>query len=132
MSSPRNLCSAASGPIFALLSLAAPAQAAAVPAFGLTSGRFLGALGALVSLVCLVLATRALRNVTASSGAARVRDATTPLLGGAVGAALGVWVVVNADRGLGSGQGLAGGLVSVLVGLTSIVVAAVARRRGAR
>jgi Family of unknown function (DUF6223) len=103
------------------------AEPSAVPAFTLTSGRLWGGLAALLSLTCVVLGALALRRGNAKRWRGRAA-----FLGGAFGFVLGAWVVARADQGLGSGQGLGGGVIGAVLGLASVTLGVLARRRGAR
>ncbi|MFD4635730.1 DUF6223 family protein [Lentzea sp. NPDC058436] len=51
---------------------------------------------------------------------------------GGVGAVVGLVVVLMAKGGPGTGYGIVGGYVSLVVGLVAVVLGALARRRAAR
>ncbi|MEU7474872.1 DUF6223 family protein [Lentzea sp. NPDC042327] len=87
--------------------------------YGMTAGRTWSLVGAALGLAGLVLAF------------AGRRFAVVALAAGAAGAVAGVLVVAFAKGGPGTGHGIVGGYVSLVVGLAAVVTA-VLRRRGAR
>lgn len=60
------------------------------------------------------------------------RAASVGLLAGLLGATSGGLVVLTAKGGLGTGQGLGGGVIAVVVGLLSVGLGALARTRSLR
>ena len=115
---------------------------AASGVFALSPGRAAAIVAGLAGLVGLVMAVRALARGADRSGrtqgtrrGARARNtqrsAFTPLVLGPIAMILGGWVVVTADGGLGTGNGLGGGVVAMVVGLagTSLAMLALARSR---
>ncbi|WP_285632732.1 DUF6223 family protein [Lentzea sp. NBRC 102530] len=60
------------------------------------------------------------------------RKGTWALALGAVGAVIGVAVVLMAEGGPGTGYGIVGGWVSLVVGAVAVVLGGVVTRRGAR
>lgn len=92
-------------------------------AYDMTSGRAWSLIGAAVGLVGVVLGVLALK---------RRRGGLAAVIAGLAGAALGVVVVVMAKGGPGTGYGIVGGYVSLVVGLAAVVLGGLARRKGVR
>jgi len=114
--------------------LAAPAAAhlstepGAATVTGLTTDRAFATAAALVALAGAVFGGLALRAVRRSRGGRRSALAAVALT--ALGAVVGVIVVVTADGGLGTGNGIAGGYIAIVVGAVGAVLAGLALARG--
>jgi hypothetical protein len=91
--------------------------------YGLTAGRAWSLVGAALGLVGVVYGLLALT---------RRRSGVVALACGVVGAAIGAFVVLMAKGGPGTGYGIVGGYVSLVVGVAAAALGGVARRRGAR
>ncbi|WP_394618288.1 DUF6223 family protein [Lentzea sp. JNUCC 0626] len=87
-------------------------------AYELTAGRAWSLVGIVVGALGLLALTR--------------RRGTWALGLGALGAVIGVFVVLVAEGGPGTGYGIVGGWVSLVVGAVALVLGGVARRRAAR
>lgn len=100
-----------------------------------STGRLLATVAYVAGLLSLALAVLAIRSArrldTAGNDAhvARWRDPTLPIPLGLVGLSLGAMVVAAADGGVGAGDGRAGGLLAIVLGLAGVVVGALARAR---
>ncbi|MEU9854686.1 DUF6223 family protein [Streptomyces sp. NPDC047974] len=105
-------------------SASAPSRtlAASVTTFG--TGRLASSAGAVIGLIGLVAAWRALTRPTARRGA------LLALVAGPVAVVLGAVVAATADGGLGTGNGLGGAYVALLIGLAATALGARARRAG--
>ncbi|NML52732.1 hypothetical protein HHL19_17025 [Streptomyces sp. R302] len=103
----------------------APAQTLAASVTTFSVGRLAASAGAVIGLIGLVAAWRALTRPTARRGA------RLALAAGPVAVVLGAVVAATADGGLGTGNGLGGAYVALLVGLaaTALGVRAHARAR---
>ena len=114
--------------------LSAAVAPAASGVLALSPGRAAAIVAGLAGLIGLVLAARALARGADRGGTLGMRrGASAALLLGPIAMILGAWVVVTADGGLGTGNGLGGGVVAMVVGLigTSLAVLALARSRRA-
>ncbi|MBN6039664.1 DUF6223 family protein [Amycolatopsis sp. 195334CR] len=60
------------------------------------------------------------------------RGAVIAVAAGAVGMVVGGLIVVTADGGAGTGNGLGGGVVALVIGLLAVVLGGVALNRSAR
>ena len=99
------------------------AIAAPADPYRLTGERAIASGGSVVAILGLVVAIVAIRTAKAGAPRPRRRGRGAFAVGaGAVGCILGAYVLVTADAGLGSGQGVAGGVVAVVVGLASILL----------
>jgi hypothetical protein len=93
-------------------------------AASLTAGRLAAMIGGLLAL------TGAIAGGLARFGARDGRSkAAIALILGPLGMIVGVIVVATADGGLGTGNGLGGGVVAIVVGLIAITLGALARIR---
>ncbi len=109
---------------FALLA----AQAADVTPLSISSGR-LGAIAAvLTGLSGVVIGALSLRAGRKTAGSGR-RGAAFALAAGVIGVGLGTLVVATAGGGLGTGHGLGGGVVALVVGTASLIVGGLAGAR---
>jgi hypothetical protein len=109
----------------ALLALGAIAQegTAAEPVRGFTPERLAATSSALVALIGVIAGGIAL---------GRSGKGTVALLAGLIAIVGGGFVIATADGGLGTGNGIAGGVVAVVLGLISTALGAVARSRSSR
>ena len=89
-------------------------------AYGLTTGRTLTLVAISFGVLGVVLGARALR-------AARLSPAT----GGAsiVSVGIGGWILLTADGGPGSGSGVVGAVLAMLLGAVGMVLGGLAHRR---
>ncbi len=87
--------------------------------YGMTAGRTWSLVGGALGLAGVVLALAARRFALVAVGA------------GVAGAVIGLLVVVFAQGGPGTGHGIVGGYVSLVVGLAAVLVGLL-RRRGVR
>jgi peptidoglycan/LPS O-acetylase OafA/YrhL len=87
--------------------------------YGMTAGRTWSLVGGVLGLAGVVLALAARRFALVAVGA------------GVAGAVAGVLVVAFAQGGPGTGNGIVGGYVSLVVGLAAVLVGLL-RRRGVR
>lgn len=91
--------------------------------YRLTSERAMASGASVVGIIGLVVAILAIRAAKAGTPGPRRRGrAVFAVSAGALGCILGAYVLVTADGGLGSGQGVAGGVVAVVVGLASMLL----------
>ncbi|MET9632282.1 DUF6223 family protein [Lentzea sp. NPDC006480] len=91
--------------------------------YGLTAGRAWSLVGAALGLFGVVYGLLALT---------RRRSGVVAVASGVAGAAVGVLVVLMAKGGPGTGYGIVGGYVSLVVGVAAAVLGGLAMRRGAR
>ncbi|MFI8914627.1 DUF6223 family protein [Streptomyces sp. NPDC053513] len=113
------------------LALAVPAaaepavQPVAASVYTLSVGRVASSMAALVGLLGAVNGGLALAR-TAGRGRlrawARRNGSVTALVAGPIAVAVGTVVAVTADGGLGTGNGLGGAYVAVLVGLAAVAL----------
>lgn len=89
--------------------------------YGMTAGRAWSLVGAALGLTGVVLGVLALPG--------RRRLATVAVALGVGGALVGAVVVAAADGGPGTGYGIVGGYVSLVVGLVAAALAGLAMRR---
>ncbi|TCC00684.1 hypothetical protein E0H26_01540 [Micromonospora zingiberis] len=104
--------------------------AATIDPYTLTTGRGVGAVAAVVALAGSVVGGLALARADGGRGG-RGRSAVA-LTTGAAGILVGGWVVATADGGPGTGNGIVGGYVAMLLGLLAIILGALARARSRR
>jgi len=98
---------------------------AAAEVYGMTAGRAWSLAGGVLGLVGVVFGVLALRRRRGAAAVAVVM--------GVAGIAIGVLVVVMAKGGPGTGYGIVGGYVSLVVGVVATVLGGLAlRRTGAR
>ncbi|MEV0331306.1 DUF6223 family protein [Nocardia sp. NPDC050717] len=117
-----------------LLALTEPVTAASVSTatpiaadvYDLSAGRLGASSAAVLGLAGVVIGGLAL----ARAGSAG--RATVALVAGLLALAVGVVVAVTADGGLGTGNGLGGAFVAILVGAIAAVLGALALRRARR
>jgi hypothetical protein len=94
----------------------------AVSGSTLTSDRAIATMAALVALAGTVAGVLALRR----SGGGRPRSLLLTLSAGLLGVVVGVWVLVTADGGPGTGNGVVGGYAGVAFGLIAVALAGLA------
>ncbi|GGM47792.1 DUF6223 family protein [Dactylosporangium sucinum] len=82
-----------------------------VAAYSLTLDRIVATAGALIALAGTVAGVLVRRN--------RRRNGTVALAAGAVGVVVGALIIVTADGGPGTGNGIVGGYVAVVLGLAA-------------
>ncbi|MFD5826511.1 DUF6223 family protein [Lentzea sp. NPDC060358] len=92
-------------------------------AYEMTTGRLWSLIGVVFGLAGLVLGVLARR---------RGGRGVPALAAGAVGVVLGLVVVLMADGGPGTGYGIVGGYVSLVIGLAAVAVGGAVTRGGAR
>ncbi|GLY70999.1 DUF6223 family protein [Amycolatopsis taiwanensis] len=115
-----------------VLATAAPAVEQAVDAYTLTTGRLLSLVGTVSGLAGLVIGGLALarsRRVGARPGK---RGAMVALVAGLACLVIGGVVVAAADGGPGTGYGIVGGFVDLVVGLIATVLSGLALARSRR
>jgi hypothetical protein len=122
-----------------VLGLAAPAPATPAgvttraPALSVTPRRLGASLASLIGLGGLVCAGVAGASAGASGrGSLRLGARKAGLVAGTVSATVGLLVILTARGGFGTGQGLAGGIVALALGLSSVALALRARRKAQR
>ncbi len=133
----RSSLSAATAVLIAALALAGPAAAAsatpvAADVFTLSVGRIGASLSALTGLIGSVCGGIALTRTTGKGRAAawaRRNGPVTALVTGLIAAAVGGTVAATAKGGLGTGNGLGGAYVAVLLGLIAVILGWLARIR---
>ncbi|MEU6623283.1 DUF6223 family protein [Streptomyces litmocidini] len=113
------------------LALAVPAaaepavQPVAASVYTLSVGRVASSMAALVGLLGAVNGGLALARTAGRSRLrawARRNGSVTALVAGPIAVAVGTVVAVTADGGLGTGNGLGGAYVAVLVGLAAVAL----------
>ncbi|MEV0436571.1 DUF6223 family protein [Nocardia sp. NPDC050413] len=106
---------------------AAPASAATALAasYGMTSGRLVASSAAVIGLLGVLAGGWALARPAA------IR-AVFALIAGLIAIIGGAWVVATAEGGLGTGNGLGGGVVAIAFGLASVVVGGLSLARARR
>jgi hypothetical protein len=98
---------------------------AAVPSYTFTPRRAGASLSVLVALIGAVLGGRALSRAAGRGAVASLVLSPISLVGGAL-------VVATAKGGLGTGNGLAGGVVAIMVGLIGMTLGGLALSRSRR
>ncbi|MFK0252261.1 DUF6223 family protein [Streptomyces sp. NPDC090445] len=137
--SVRPALSLAAAILIGTLTLAEPAAAAdasaqpvAADLYTVSAGRIGAILSALLGLLGSVCGALALAR-TAGRGRvvtwARQNGAVTALVAGPVAVAVGGTVAATAEGGLGTGNGLGGAYVAILLGLTATTLGGLARTR---
>jgi hypothetical protein len=95
----------------------------------MTFGRLLALLAVLVGLTGAVIGGRALAGSYRLGSASVRRRAFVAILAGLVGLALGALVVARADGGIGTGNGIAGANVAMVVGVIATILGGLAGSR---
>ncbi|MFF6789257.1 DUF6223 family protein [Streptomyces filamentosus] len=98
----------------------ASVQTFAADAYELTTGRLVGTTAALVALAGVIAGTIALRR--ARRGADGRRGALAALVAGPAGVVVGVLNLAVADGGPGTGNGVIGGGMALLLGLAATLL----------
>ncbi|WP_327000215.1 DUF6223 family protein [Dactylosporangium sp. NBC_01737] len=111
----------------ALQLLAGPVQAAG---YELGSGRLVPTVAAVIGLAGVVIGGLALAR--SARGAAVQTLAVAALVAGLISAVVGGLHAANAGGGVGTGNGLAGAVVAVVLGLVAVALALVAMARARR
>lgn len=106
-----------------LLAASAAAQSTAAAAT-LTPGRLWSVVAVLLGSAGVVAGALALARSTGRGGAA--------LTAGSAGSVVGGLIVATADGGPGSGSGIVGGYVALVVGVTALALGVLARARSRR
>ncbi|MFF2775992.1 DUF6223 family protein [Streptomyces sp. NPDC058052] len=121
------------------LALAEPAAASATPVAAdfatLSIGRIGASLSALTGLLGSVCGGMALARTKGRGRVAtwaRRNGTVTALVTGPIAATVGATVAATAKGGLGTGNGLGGAYVAVLLGLTAVTLGRLARTRSHR
>jgi uncharacterized membrane protein len=96
-------------------------QSAAVQTYALTTGRVVGTVGVLVALAGAVIGGLALARSARRTDNGR-RGAVVALVTGPTGMAIGGVVVAAAKGGPGTGYGIVGGFVALVIGLIATVI----------
>ncbi|MFE1826955.1 DUF6223 family protein [Streptomyces yangpuensis] len=105
--------------------IAADVYTVSVGRIGAVLSALLGLLGAVGSGLALARTTGRGRVLTW----ARRNGAVTALVSGPLAVAIGATVAATAEGGLGTGNGLGGAYVAILLGLTAITLGSLARSR---
>jgi hypothetical protein len=100
---------------------------ATTDSYALTGGRILSMVGGLVALAGLIAGGLALARPTGGR-----RTSVVALVAGLTGVAIGGTVVAVADGGPGSGSGIVGGFVALVIGLIATVLGWLAHARRTR
>ncbi len=119
------------GSVLAASAAHASVQSAAVDAYDLTAGRLVGTTGALVALVGVVVGGSALARSAGRIGDGR-RRAIASLIAGLTGMVVGALNLAVADGGPGTGNGVVGGALALLLGLIASVLGWLALSRSRR
>jgi hypothetical protein len=98
--------------------------AVAVDAYTLTPGRIVGSVASLIALAGVIVGGIALARSRTTT-----RAPVIALLAGPAGALTGALVVAAADGGPGTGYGIVGGYVALVLGLTATVLGGLALAR---
>ncbi|MFB4294013.1 DUF6223 family protein [Nonomuraea sp. ATR24] len=112
-------------PLLDAAHLVAAAQPDPVTAYTLSAGRIGSLVAALAGLAGAALGGRALARRTG-------RGARAGVVLGLAGTAVAVVVVVTSDGGIGTGNGLGGAFVALLIGLAATGLAGLATARSRR
>ena len=107
------------------------AQSGATTVYGLTSGRLWSAIGAGVGLLGVLVGVLALVRVARRTGSGR-RGAAVSVGTGLAGAVTGALVVAAAEGGPGTGYGIVGGYLSVVIGLVAVALGGLVLARARR
>lgn len=113
--------------LIAFLTLVSPAaadtalQQADTPAYTLTAGRLWSLIAAVFGLIGVVTGVAARARLLGGPRTQR-RNAILALVAGLAGSLIGGTVVLFADGGPGSGSGIVGGFLAVLIGLLAMAL----------
>ncbi|MEV8437306.1 DUF6223 family protein [Actinosynnema sp. NPDC051121] len=97
-----------------------------------TPRRIWASIAALVSLAAVVVGVLARRRLSRRTGDSGRRGALVAVVAGLVGAVNGVVNLAVATGGLGSGNGVAGGAIALVLGVVGVVLGLSARSRSRR
>lgn len=117
--------------LLGFLALASPAaadiaiQQTDTPSYALTAGRLWSLVAAALGLIGVSIALLARARVLGGAKTQR-RNAMLALGNGLIGAVVGGVVVAVADGGPGSGSGIVGGYLALLIGLLAMVLGGLA------
>jgi hypothetical protein len=123
--------------LLGVVALATPAaadiaiQQPSIPAYALTAGRLWSLVAAALGLIGVVMGGLARTRVLGGTKNHR-RNAFVALWSGLAGSVIGGVVVVFADGGPGSGSGIVGGFLALLIGLIGIALGWLALKRPPR
>jgi len=123
--------------LLGVIALAPPAAAdiafaqADTPSYALTAGRLWSLVAAAISLIGVVVGGLARTRALGGTKNQR-RNAFLAMLGGLAGSVIGGLVVVFADGGPGSGSGIVGGYLALVIGLVAIALGWLSLKRPLR
>jgi Family of unknown function (DUF6223) len=106
-----------------LLAAALLAQPTTVTAYTMTAGRLWSLVGVVLGVTGVVVGGLALAR---HAGRSRRRTAVAALVAGLAGAVVGAFVVAAAEGGPGTGYGVVGGWVALVVGVIAAVLGGLA------
>lgn len=98
----------------------------------MTPERMAASAAVLVGLIGAIIGGLALARSVRHSGNGGRRRAIVALVLGPIGAVIGGLIVVTADGGVGTGNGVAGGVVAMIVGLIGVGLGWLALARSRR
>jgi hypothetical protein len=110
----------------------AAGEAGAPGVFYLSPGRLVAIAAVLIGLTGVVGGVRTLRSARRAGDGNETRRFSVALVAGPIAVALGGWVVLTAPGGVGTGNGLGGAVVGVVLGLIAIGLEALSRIVAAR
>ncbi len=136
--STRHLVATAAAALLGGFGLATPAaastvaQQAAVDTYTLTAGRLWGAAAALVALAGVILGGLALARSVRRVGNGGRTGATAALVAGLTGMVGGALNLAVSDGGPGTGNGVVGGAMALLLGLLAVILGGLVVARSRR
>jgi hypothetical protein len=106
---------------------------AAVSGYAISSGRLGAIVAGLLGLIGVAIGGQALRQA-GRFGAGSGRRGIVALAAGLIGMVLGGLVIITAEGGIGTGNGLGGAIVALIMGLIAVAIGGltVARSRRTR
>lgn len=107
-------------------------EASAQPVYGMTPQRMVASTAVLLALISAVIGGLALARGVHRIGKGGRNGAIVALVLGPIALVAGGVVVATADGGVGTGNGVAGGVVAMAVALIGIALSALARVRSRR
>ena len=110
----------------------ASAQPSAVPVNTMTPERIAASTAVLVGLIGAIIGGLALARSARRIYTGGRREVIVALVLGAIGLVIGGLVVATADGGVGTGNGVAGGVVAMTVGLLGMALGGLALNRSRR
>ena len=108
--------------------IGASVQPDAVTVYTMSPGRIGAIVAGVLGLIGAVIGGRALARSASRAGTGR-RGAVIALVLGPIGMVIGWLVVATADGGIGTGNGLGGGVVAMVVGLIATALGGLALAR---